>query len=118
MIGADRYPEVLTIDTEGYDALVLMSAARTLSSGHVGYIEFEYNFVQPWADYHLEYVIDYLDNLQYDCFWATNKGILFRVTGCYDKKYDVHNWSNLVCAHRHHQCWMDALLAHEYQYKV
>lgn len=102
-------PDVLTIDTEGNDAFVLLGAARVLASATVRYLEFEYHGVQPWKNYKLEWVINYLDNLHYDCFWAGNDGRTTKITGCWQNAYEFHRWSNVVCAHRKHTCWLNAL---------
>ena len=42
-----QVPNVLLIDTEGWDGMVLKGAAKTLSSGKVGYILFEINKYKP-----------------------------------------------------------------------
>ena len=73
-------PDIMTVDTEGSDALVLLGAAKTLASGRVGYLEFEYHAIGPWARRALSDVIAYLDNLAFDCWWA-GQGQTFRITG-------------------------------------
>ena len=109
-----KVPTVLTIDTEGFDAFVLLGAARTLSSGGVAYLEFEYHSVKPWIKMQLKWVVDYLDNFHFDCYFAGNDGLSYKVTGgCWEDKYEFHKWSNVVCASRikiePHTCWHDAL---------
>ena len=108
-----KIPTVLTIDTEGFDALVLFGAARTLSSGGVAYLEFEYHGMPPWKDIKLKWIIDYLNNFHFDCYFAGNDGLAFKVTGCWQEKYEFHKWSNLACASRMkiepHTCWHDAI---------
>lgn len=109
---SDHYatiPDILSIDTEGHDALVLLGAARTLASGKIKYIEFEYHQFEPWKSYKLEWVINYLDNLNYDCFWAGDDGKTSKITGCWHSAFEFHFWSNVVCAHRKHSCWHQAL---------
>ena len=101
-------PDIMTVDTEGSDALVLLGAAKTLASGHVGYLEFEYHAIGPWARRALSDVIAYLDNLAFDCWWA-GQGQTFRITGCWDSSYEQHEWANVVCAHRRNTCWHRAL---------
>eukprot|EP00227_Mantoniella_beaufortii_P021005 CAMPEP_0197604610 /NCGR_PEP_ID=MMETSP1326-20131121/41529_1 /TAXON_ID=1155430 /ORGANISM="Genus nov. species nov., Strain RCC2288" /LENGTH=363 /DNA_ID=CAMNT_0043172305 /DNA_START=32 /DNA_END=1120 /DNA_ORIENTATION=+ len=61
--------DVLLIDTEGHDAKVLEGAKLTLESGSVRYLEFEYHAIGHWKNYQLEKTIDYLDKLEYQCFW-------------------------------------------------
>ena len=104
-------PAILTIDTEGSDALVLRGAAATLASGGVGFLEFEFHEVGPWRDEQLEAVVDRLDGLSYDCYWAGQRR-LFPITGCWDARYAARGWSNIACAHRGHACWADAMRAH------
>jgi FkbM family methyltransferase len=110
---ADPLPTVITVDAEGLDALILLGAARTLASGDVAYIEFEYHSKPPWDSIQLEWVIGYLDNMQYDCFFAGNNGKAYKVTGCWQPSFEFHQWSNLACASRleraPHTCWHDAL---------
>ena len=108
-------PTVLTIDAEGLDALILLGAARILASGLVAYIEFEYHNSPPWDSILLEWIIGYLDNMSYDCYFAGHNGKAYKVTGCWQKNFEFHRWSNLVCASRlarvPHTCWHDALEA-------
>mmetsp|Transcript_20412 Transcript_20412/g.34185 ORF Transcript_20412/g.34185 Transcript_20412/m.34185 type:complete len:372 (-) Transcript_20412:314-1429(-) len=110
-------PSVLTIDTEGWDGHILLSAASILATGHISYIEFEYNNFYPWVEIRLQLIIDYLDSMKYDCFWAHNNGRLYPLTGCHSEQYENEGrtWSNVVCVHRKHSCWYDALSEHVYQ---
>ena len=103
--------ETLLIDAEGYDAEVLQGASKTLASGQVGYIEFEYNFRAAWRNHNLNGTIDYLDNLGFDCFWAGKKA-LYRITRCWHPYYSKRNfkdWANVACANRRHHRWHAAL---------
>ena len=104
-----RRPDILSVDTEGHDALVLLGAARALSSGSIKYLEFEYHEVGPWGSYKLKWVIDYLDNMHYDCYWAGNDGKTTKITKCWSDAFEFHEWSNVVCASRKSTCWIDAL---------
>lgn len=108
-------PTVISVDAEGLDALVLLGAARSLASGGVAYVEFEYHHKHPWDIIQLEWIVGYLDNLQYDCFFAGNNGKSYKVTGCWEPRFEFHVMSNLVCASRlvrtPHTCWHDALEA-------
>merc|ERR1712080_553757 len=94
---------VVTIDTEGFDAFVLLGAARTLASGSVGYIEFEYHKFHPWNMFLLRWVIDFLSNLNFDCYFAGNDGRAYRITSCFRSSFEFHEWSNVVCASRNHR---------------
>mmetsp|Transcript_43834 Transcript_43834/g.99082 ORF Transcript_43834/g.99082 Transcript_43834/m.99082 type:complete len:351 (-) Transcript_43834:199-1251(-) len=105
-------PYLLSVDTEGFDALVLRGAARTLASGQVGYVEFEYHRLQPWFRMRLRDTIAELDAFGYDCYWAQPR--LVRITGCFpwhkfEAMTQTHMWSNVVCARRKDPCWAKAL---------
>ena len=103
-----RPPSVLSIDTEGFDPLVLRGAAQTLASGRVGYLEFEYHRYAPWKHLPLNLTIAQLDGYGYECYWA--QPVLVPMT-CFqwDKFGGAHEWSNVVCAHRRDACWSNAL---------
>ena len=73
------FAHVVSIDTEGHDALVLRGLARALSAARVGVIEFE---VGPnWGEVahgsqRLLDVLAWLDQLGYGCFVATKSGCI------------------------------------------
>lgn len=93
--------DLLRIDTEGNDPRVLLGAARTLSVMKPSYVAFENHMYGGWAKFDLKDVIDYLDNLSYECYWATRYGTLVRITSCWSTKYDEwKGWSNIACVHR------------------
>jgi len=94
--------DVLKIDTEGNDALVLTGAVKTLVLMKPSYLMFENHKVGHWATVKLKDVIDFLDAVDYDCFWATNSDKLIRITGCWASAYDIKKkWSNIACHHRY-----------------
>jgi len=102
--------DILSIDTEGSDPRVLFGAYQTLSSGMVRYIEFENHGVGPWKTTKLSTVIQYLDDMNFDCFWAGRK--LWLITGAWDRRYNnVKTWSNCVCIRRTDP-WYAALNKH------
>jgi len=107
MGGTDPY--LLVVDTEGYDGLVLQGANRTLASGRVKYLEFEFHNIPPWRNMDLRVTIESLDATGYTCYWAQPR--LVRITRCWDwwKFGDWHDWSNVVCAQRDDPCWSAAL---------
>ena len=107
---------MITVDTEGFDAHVLMGAAATLASGQVHYLEFEYHSRPPWSEFQLETLVAFLDNLAFDCYFAGNDGRAYKMTGCWRPAFEFHQWSNVVCASRRlepatHACWHSALEA-------
>eukprot|EP00897_Mesotaenium_endlicherianum_P002186 jgi/Mesen1/1996/ME000147S01091 len=70
---------ILKIDTEGwvndhgtadhsFDPLVLQGARKTLESGAVSVLEFEYHHFHHWEVTNLEDVVNELDALNFECF--------------------------------------------------
>ncbi len=111
----------LTIDAEGWDALVLEGAERLLSRRAVDLLEFEYNDRGKWSiglrdRRYLKRVLAQLHGLGYGCFWQaglnrtdrTPLGIA-RANGpdgwCEQLAAERPFWSNLVCS------WQPAVLA-------
>lgn len=93
--------DVLKIDTEGNDPLVIIGATNTLMRLKPSYLQFENHGIGRWKTWHLKDVIDLLDNLSYECFWATNSGKLIRLSMCYSSEYDkMKTWSNVACYNR------------------
>lgn len=93
--------DYLTIDTEGNDMKALIGCIKTLASGIIRYLEFEYHSVGRWARSDLQDLIDILDQLNFDCYWTLNSGNLLRLTGCWhDSYYSERTWSNIGCINR------------------
>lgn len=95
--------DILSIDTEGNDPDAIFGAQSLLAKTR--YLEFEVHRDMAgtsWAKYPLKSVIEYLDNLAFDCFWMTGNGELFQITNCWNQQYekDAKTWSNVVCAKR------------------
>ena len=91
--------DILLIDTEGHDAKVLDGAISTLESGSVRYLEFEYHEIGLWATLQLKKTIDYLDRLNYQCFWIGEMQV-WPITNCWSPQFEGHSWSNVGCYHR------------------
>ncbi|KAJ1634411.1 hypothetical protein T492DRAFT_1134135 [Pavlovales sp. CCMP2436] len=53
-------------------------------------------------------VVEGMDLHGYDCYFA-GVARTYRITGCWDAAFEIRRWSNIVCAHRKHICWHDAL---------
>ena len=88
----------LLIDTEGSDYLVLQGGSKTLS--RTRYLEFEVNSIGPWSNQSLAEAVEYLDTLQFNCYWA-GVGNLWKITRCHVPLYSTgKDWSNIACAHR------------------
>jgi hypothetical protein len=117
---------LLSIDTEGFDALVL-EGARSSLGGHNGVrvdvVEFEFNPMAFWNPLNperrlLRDAVAWLHGVGYSCFWQGNRGCLAPASGnCWRKKFGLfgahipslpppmrwsvggtHSWTNLVCA--------------------
>ena len=87
----------LLIDTEGSDYLDLQGGLKTLNSTR--YLEFEVNAMGPWLNQSLSEAIEYLDRLQFNCYWA-GVGHLWKITQCELPFYGSgKDWSNIACAH-------------------
>merc|ERR1711941_6494 len=71
----------LSIDVEGFDALVLEGASQTLP--RVRYLEFEYNWKGPWLHKSLSALIMYLKQHGFACYWAGTHGHIWRITNCW-----------------------------------
>lgn len=87
--------DLLSIDVEGYDALVLEGASTTLS--RVKYLEFEYNWKGPWKKVSLSSTIYKLKDSGFVCYWAGSHGNLWQITDCWHNHYDLKFWSNVAC---------------------
>mmetsp|Transcript_15545 Transcript_15545/g.27322 ORF Transcript_15545/g.27322 Transcript_15545/m.27322 type:complete len:387 (-) Transcript_15545:342-1502(-) len=95
--------DYLSVDTEGHDFPVLLGAVMTLATKTVRIVEFEYHRVARWKTARLEELLDYMDNLGFDCYWESNQGILLRITGCYTEQMTVPEFadcSNVICVNR------------------
>lgn len=103
--GIDRVA-LASVDTEGWDALVLRGMASSLLAKRVDVVEFEY--MRAWKQHlgerALEQTLAWLDGLGYACFWQGNRGALAQASGaCWVDEFHTrisHRWSNLVCSHR------------------
>merc|ERR1719334_1684472 len=95
--------DILSIDTEGHDPEVIFAGKETLRKTR--YLEFETHRDfegTPWRSHTLKSVIDFLDDLSFDCFWINGNGQLFQITNCWHSLYEEESktWSNVICAKR------------------
>ena len=103
---AIRNVTFLSVDTEGWDGLVLRGAARALSRRAVALVEFEYirRMEQVQGPHALRSTVEWLGTLGYTCFYQDYHGHLARASApCWrDEFAAVHpmGWTNLVCAHQ------------------
>ena len=93
---------MLSIDTEGFDALVLRGAETTLVMARV--VEFEYHRSGAWGNLSLWDTLSHLrSRWRYRCYWQgdfRHSGALVPIDeGCSSNL--SHFWSNVVCAKDH-----------------
>ena len=88
--------DYLSIDTEGWDVLVLEGARDALTRKRVRVLQFEYHEWGPWGSHKLGDSLAWLGQLGYDCFWQGNSGELAPATTSCDNEF--HKWSNVVCS--------------------
>ena len=97
----------VSIDTEGYDPLVMYGMERALTEKRIDVLEFEFN--RKWkavlqSARPMRPVVDWLHARGYVCFWQGNRGALAQISaGCYQE--ETRNRfgfarSNAVCTHR------------------
>ena len=73
------FVHVVSIDTEGHDALVVRGMARALAAARVGVVEFEFGpnwLLQDHGSQRLSDLLTWLDQLGYGCFVETRAGCL------------------------------------------
>ncbi len=96
---------LVSIDTEGHDALVLEGMRRAIRRRAVSLIEFEVNNLGYWhrgarADYRkVRDVAQMLGSSGYHCFWQTHSALVPLTGECWRDKYEMRRWSNVLCAH-------------------
>lgn len=102
----EQMPHVslLTIDTEGHDALVIEGARQALSERRVAALEFEYHAIGFWDPRHsmhrnLKSVLDRMDQWGYLCFWIGEAAIAPANGDYWCDAFEFHEWSNLACVH-------------------
>lgn len=61
--------DILKIDTEGFDATVILGSMEVLARGRVSLLTFEYHEVGVWREYALRDVVEKLDGLDYVCYF-------------------------------------------------
>ena len=99
---------VLSVDTEGWDALVLEGADGMLSRRQIDALEFEYHSVGLWSPSApetdrrtLKAAVARLWQHGYTCFFAGKASpAVIAVNGPHwCDHYEIHQASNIVCAH-------------------
>lgn len=105
---AIRHIDLLSIDVEGWDALVIEGARGLLKSKRVSVLEFEYHGVGMWSAHrrghrNLKTTVATLYGYGYRCFWqasSAHNGTLIPMNGPGEwcDGYEFRSWSNVVCA--------------------
>lgn len=89
--------DILSVDVEGFDWDVLGLGGASSTLKQVKYLEFEYHEVGNWGNYNLSDVTIHLwDNYSMICYYA-GKGMLWRLTGCFQDYFNAHTWANVAC---------------------
>merc|ERR1711907_143965 len=97
--------DILVIDTEGQDPRIIKGTVELLKKQDVRLLIFEYDQECPWASYPLEAIVDYLDNLHYDCYFVgVNR--LWKITGeAWNPLFEIRYRSNVLCSLRDDYWW-------------
>ena len=98
----------LSVDAEGWDALILEGSSGLLSARRVDLLEFEYHKVGMWASSRppsdrrdLRVTLNQLASYGYTCFWQGD-GVGAIAQASAERWCDSFEWrghSNLVCSH-------------------
>ena len=100
--------DVLSIDVEGWDALVLEGARGLLSSKSVELLEFEYHSVGMWSASQptqdrrsLKTTVSALKEHGYSCFFEgkTTPAMVALSGNSWCDEYEFRKVGNVVCAH-------------------
>ena len=94
---------LVSIDTEGSDALVLEGMRRTLLAGRVAFLEFEvgrykgyWRTFMPEARW-LNTTIAWLHGAGYECFMEAQKRLAPLSGACWRSELSEPRWSNVLC---------------------
>ncbi|CAE7194015.1 unnamed protein product [Symbiodinium natans] len=103
-----RLPRVdaMLVDTEGADPAILAGSKQTLRM--VRYLLFEVHRDikgSHWSRQTLLSVVEMLDTLGFDCYWAGKSGSVASVTQCYEARFETIKWSNVACVKRGDVWW-------------
>lgn len=101
---------LVTVDAEGWDALVIEGAHTSLAKKQIDVLEFEYHGLGFWnsdpsENYneprYLRRTLQTLKSSGYVCFWQGSDGRLAEASSpCWREAFEFRDWSNLVCTHR------------------
>jgi FkbM family methyltransferase len=95
---------LVSIDTEGWDALVLEGMRGLLARGRIGFVEFEVGRKKAyWKPSHperrvLSSTIGWLHAAGYVCFMEAHTFLAPISGACWRKEYELPRWANVLCA--------------------
>lgn len=100
----------VTVDAEGFDALIIEGMAKALQQKRIGVLEFEYSAVGAWAASQagrkaaleprtLKSTLEKLHRFGYLCYFQTRDSVFPASGQCWHDAFEFRGWSNLVCAH-------------------
>jgi len=92
---------VLKLGVNGYD-LEFLDGTKFDVLYRTQYIEFQFSYLAPMSLQQLGEYIDLLDKHGFTCYWAGNE-ILYRITGCWQDYYNIHNLANIACVNHKQQ---------------
>jgi FkbM family methyltransferase len=105
-----QHAHFVTIDAEGWDALVIEGAHNCLANKKIDVLEFEYHGLGFWNNdpsenynepRYLRRTLQTLKSDGYACFWQGSDGRLAEASEpCWRDAFEFRGWSNLVCTHR------------------
>lgn len=58
---------------------------------------------------HLQDTIEDLNNMGYNCYFANKNGPIPLTCFDWNRFQDEHGWSNVICANRNDDCWVNAI---------
>lgn len=100
----------LSVDAEGWDALILEGATRLLAARRIDLLEFEYHSKGMWASTlrhgerrDLRASLLTLESYGFACFWQGARGAIAEASGgAWCDAFEFRAHSNLVCSHVPH----------------
>ena len=101
-----KHVSLVSIDVEGWDALVIEGMRRSLTNRAIDVFEFEkvrkayWSHVDPAERRTLRTLLGWLLPLGYECFWQADRYLVPASGACWNDAFEDVGWSNLVCAHQ------------------
>ena len=90
---------LLKIDTEGFDAHVLLGAERLFRAKRATFVVFEYN--EKWRSappHSLASTVTWMSGVGYDCYFITPTELVPLFGQWWGPGFEIWGWSNVMCA--------------------